>query len=45
MKRTKIEKWIVSKDHSKHSNLIFGLTVTCVCIIVVAVFSYIKLSL
>lgn len=44
MNRNKIERWILSQDHSKHPNLIFGLTIFCVFIIITSMLFYIKYS-
>jgi len=45
MNRNKIERYILSKEHSKHPNLIFGLTVFCVIIIMTSILFYIKYSI
>ena len=44
MNRNKIERWILSQDHTKHPNLIFGLTIFCVFIIITSMLLYIKYS-
>ena len=44
MNRNKIERFILSQEHSKHPNLIFGLTIFCTFIIVTAILLYIKCS-
>jgi len=44
MNRNKIEKWILSQEHSKHPNRIFGLTILCVFIIITSMLFYIKYS-
>jgi hypothetical protein len=33
MNRNKIEKWILSQEHCKHPNIIFGLTILSAFII------------
>jgi len=44
MIRNKIERFILSKEHQKHPNLIFGLTIICVIIIMTSILFYIKYS-
>lgn len=44
MIRNKIERFILSQEHSKHPNLIFGLTIFCVFIIITTMLFYIKYS-
>jgi len=44
MNRNKIERFILSQDHQKHPNLIFGITIFCVAIIITSMLFYIKYS-
>ena len=44
MNRNKIERWILSQEHSKHPNRIFGITIFCVFIIITLMLFYIKYS-
>jgi len=44
MIRNKIERFILSKEHQKHPNLIFGLTIFCVFVIITLMLFYIKYS-
>jgi len=44
MIRNKIERYILSQEHSKHPNRIFSLTILCVFIIITLMLFYIKYS-
>jgi hypothetical protein len=44
MNRNKIERYILSQNHSKHPNLIFSTTIFCVIIIMTSIILYIKYS-
>lgn len=41
MNRNKIERWILSQNHCKNPNLVFGLTIMCVIIIMTSMLFYI----
>lgn len=41
MNRNKIERFILSQNHCKNPNLIFGLTIICVIIIMTSMLFYI----
>jgi len=41
MNRNKIERWILSQNHCKNPNLVFGLTIICVVIIITSMLFYI----
>lgn len=41
MNRNKIERFILSQNHCKNPNLVFGLTVICVVIIMTSMLFYI----